>query len=215
MGQPDSVGGDITKFLIIALGVGTLLYILVTAAELFVAGHLTGLLEVRRMQRKITDLEGHYLICGFGRVGQQVARDLRAAGVPFVVIDDNPETREDIEELEVLHVDRRASDDETLLDAGIMRANAVLACVDSDAENIFITLSAKGLRPDLQVVARASEEASEPKLLRAGATKVISPYKTSGKAMAELALAGDLPPSAREPAGDGDGTKVPVPASPR
>jgi voltage-gated potassium channel len=188
VGQPDTIGGDITKFFIIALGVGTFLYILVTAAELFVAGHLSGILEVRRMQRKINDLKDHYLICGFGRVGQQVARDFLSARVAFVVIDPNPDTREDVEEMGVLHIERRASDDDTLLDAGIMKARGILACVDSDAENIFITLTARELRPDLQVVARASDESSERKLLRAGANKVISPYKTSGRAMAELAL---------------------------
>lgn len=188
VGQPETIGGNLTKFVIIALGVGTFLYILVTAAELFVAGHLSGILEVRRMQRKISDLEDHYLICGFGRVGQQAARDLLLARAAFVVIDPNPETREDVEEMGVLHVERRASDDDTLLDAGIMKARAVLACVDSDAENIFITLTARELRPDIQIVARAGKESSERKLLRAGANRVISPYKTSGRAMAELAL---------------------------
>ena len=199
LGQPDTVAGNITKFVIIALGVGTFLYILVTAAELFVAGHFSGILQVRRMQRKISDLKDHFLICGFGRVGRQVARDFQAACVPFVVIDSNAEMREEIEEMGVLHVDRRASDDDTLLDAGIMKAKGVMACVDSDAENIFITLTARELRPDIEIVARASEEPSERKLLRAGANKVISPYKTSGRAMAELALKrGDRPPSPRE-----------------
>ena len=90
------------------------------------------------MQNKIAQLKDHYLICGFGRVGRQVAKDLKGAGMPFVVIDDNPEVREFASEMDVLLVEGRGSDDEVMTEAGIERARAVLACVDSDAENIFV-----------------------------------------------------------------------------
>jgi voltage-gated potassium channel len=156
--------------------------------ELFVAGHLTGLLEVWKMERRIEGLTDHVLICGFGRVGKQIAADLEAAGVAFVVIDDNSALREDMEERGVLYLHGPAADDALLREAGIDRARAVIACVDSDAENIFITLSARELAPDIEIIARASEEASERKLLRAGADDVISPYKASGEAMATLAV---------------------------
>ena len=106
--NPDTLGGEITKVVLISFGVGTMFFALVTLTELFVAGDLSGLLEAWRMERKIAQLENHYLICGFGRVGRQVARDLRADDVPFVVIDDNPDVREMIAEMEVLHVDGRA-----------------------------------------------------------------------------------------------------------
>jgi voltage-gated potassium channel len=120
--------------------------------------------------------------------------------VPFVVIDDNPEVREALEEMEVLHIEGRPSEDQVLREAGIERARAVIACIDSDAENIFATLSARELRPDIRIVARAAEEASERKLRRAGADEVVSPYKTSGSAMAELALDSDRGRrTAREP----------------
>jgi voltage-gated potassium channel len=185
---PDTIGGQITKLVLITLGLGTMFYVLVTATELFVAGDLSGLLEAVRMQRKIAQLEDHYLICGFGRVGRQVARDLAAAGVAFVVIDDNPDVREFAEEMQVLHIEGRGSEDEVLIEAGIERARGMVACIDSDSENIFATLTARQLRPDLQIVARAAEEPSEPKLLAAGADDVVSPYKTSGHAMASLAL---------------------------
>ena len=191
--HPHSLGGEVTEIVLITLGLGTLFYVLVTVAELFVAGELFGVVEVRRMERKIQELRDHYLICGFGRVGHQVAFDLREAGVPFVVIDENPEVREDMEEMSLLHIDGRGSDDETLIQAGIERARAVIACVDSDAENIFITLTARGLRPDIEIVARAAQESSEPKLLRAGANDIISPYRASGSAMARLALAARRP----------------------
>jgi len=190
MGAPRTVGGQLTKVVLITFGLGTLYYVLVTVAELFVAGHLTGLIGVRRMQRTIDSLEDHFLICGFGRVGQQVARDLAAAGTAFVVIDENEDVQDAIAEMEVLHVDGRGSEDEVLVEAGIKRARAVIACVDSDAENIFVTLTARELRPDIEIVARASLEASERKLLRAGASDVVSPYKASGDTMARLALGG-------------------------
>jgi voltage-gated potassium channel len=188
MGEPQTVGGELTKVLLISLGLGTLFYLLVTFVELFVAGHMTGLLEVWRMERRIEGLRDHYLICGFGRVGQQVARDFIDAGVDFVVIDDNVDAREVVEEMGVLYLHGPAGEDALLLEAGIERARAVIACVDSDAENIFITLSARELAPDVEIVARASQEGSERKLLRAGANDVISPYKASGRAMASIAL---------------------------
>ena len=108
--------------------------------------------------------------------------------VTFVVIDENPEVREDMEEMGLLHVDGRASDDDILCEAGIMRARAVITCVDSDAENIFVTITARALRPDIEIVARAAEERTEQKLVRAGANDVVSPYKASGDTMAKLAL---------------------------
>lgn len=184
-----SVGGGITTVLLTIFGVGTMFFVLVTLTELFVAGDLSGLLDERRMQSKISQLKDHYLICGYGRVGRQIAKDLLAGGVPFVVIDDNPEIREHAEELDVLLVEGRGSDDETMLEAGIERACAVVACVDSDAENIFATLTARELRPDIPIVARAAVESSERKLIRAGANEVVSPYKASGRTMASLALA--------------------------
>jgi voltage-gated potassium channel len=186
--DPGTIGGDITKVFLTIFGVGTMFFLIVTLTELFIAGDLSGVLAERRMQSKIAQLKDHYLICGFGRVGRQVALDLQRAGVAFVVVDDNPDVREYIEEMDVLHVDGRGSDDEVMLEAGIERARAVLACVDSDAENIFATLTSRELRPDIPIVARAAVESSERKLIRAGANEVVSPYKASGRTMASLAL---------------------------
>lgn len=186
--DPDSTGGQIVKVALILFGVGTLFYALVTTAEIFVAGHLTGILEERRTLKKIEDLSDHHLICGFGRVGRQVARDLMAGGDPFVIVDELPENKEIADHLGALFLQGRPSDDEMLREAGIERAISVLACVDSDAENIFTCLTARELRSDITIVARASVEDSEKKLLRAGADRVISPYKSSGAEMARLAL---------------------------
>ncbi|HWP33517.1 MAG TPA: TrkA family potassium uptake protein [Solirubrobacterales bacterium] len=186
---PDSTAGQVVKALLIVFGVGTLFYALVTVTEFFVAGHLAGLLEERRTLRKIDSYRDHMIICGFGRVGRQAARDLRAAGCDFVVLDNNPdETREHAEAMGAPFVEGSPSDDEVLRSAGIMRAAGIMACVDSDAENIFITLTARELRSDLTIVARASVEDSESKLRRAGADRIVSPYKTSGSQMVRLAL---------------------------
>ena len=185
---PETVPGQIVKVALIVLGVGTLFYGLVTVTEVFVSGHLAELLQERRARKLIDATSDHYIICGFGRVGRQVARDLRAAGARYVVVDDNPEMRDHAQGIGVRFIEGEPSDDEVLRAAGVMRARGVIACVDSDADNIFITLSARELRPDIAIVARASDEAVEAKLLRAGATRVISPYKTSGSEMARLAL---------------------------
>jgi voltage-gated potassium channel len=186
--NPEGTGGEIVKVLLIMFGVGTLFYALVTVTEFFVAGHLGEILEERRTLNKIEDLSDHHLICGFGRVGRQVARDLTAGEVSFVIIDDLPENKEIADAMGAPFLLGRPSDDEMLRAAGIERAISVLACVDSDAENIFTCLTARELRSDITIVARASVEDSEKKLLRAGASRVISPYKTSGAEMARLAL---------------------------
>jgi voltage-gated potassium channel len=182
------LGGQLTKVVLTVFGVGTMFFLLVTLTELFVAGDLSGLLERRRVDKQIAELDDHFLICGFGRVGQQVARDLTDNGVPFVVIDRNPEVRDWAGEMGVLLVEGRGSDDEVMTEAGIERSRGVIACMDSDAENIFVTLTARELRPDIPIVARAAVDSSERKLVRAGANEVVSPYKASGRAMASLAL---------------------------
>jgi voltage-gated potassium channel len=186
--SPDGTGGQILKVVLIVLGVGTLFYALVTVTEFFVAGHLSGLLYERRLRTMTKNLSDHYLICGFGRVGQQAARDLQAAGARLVVIDANPEIREAADEMGAPLIEGSPSDDDVLREGGIERARAVIACVDSDAENIFTTLTVRELRSDITIVARASAEDSEKKLKRAGADRVISPYKASGTEMARLAL---------------------------
>jgi voltage-gated potassium channel len=185
---PRDVGGQVVKVALIVLGVGTLLYALVTVTEFFVAGHLGEVLAHRRMQKMIDSLSDHYIICGFGRVGRQVARDLRAAQAKYVVVDSSPENRELATAVGVRFIEGDAAEDEVQRQAGIERARALLACADSDAENIFITLTARELRSDIAIVARAAVEDSEKKLKRAGADRVISPYKSSGTEMARLAL---------------------------
>src|SRR3954452_10567057 len=185
---PQDPTGEAVKVVLTLLGVGALFYALVATTELVVTGELGTLLSERRARRMTERLRDHYIVCGFGRVGRQVASDLRAAGAPYVVIDEDPANREAAYAPGVRFITARPSDDEALRDAGIARARAIVACVDSDAENIFIALTARELRPDIAIVARASREENEKKLRRAGADRIISPYKSSGTEMARLAL---------------------------
>ncbi len=186
--DPPDTGGRALKVGLELFGIGTLFYALATVAEFFVSGQLSGVLEERRIEKMISSFTDHYIVCGFGRVGRQVVRDLRTAGARYVVIDPNPANREAALATGAPLIESQPSDDEILKQAGIDRALGVIACVDSDAENIFIALTARELRSDIFIVARASAEDSEKKMLRAGADRVISPYKTSGAAMARVAL---------------------------
>jgi len=146
---PHDTAGEIIKVALTFLGVGTLFYALVSLTELVVTGELGTLLSERRARKMTERLRDHYIVCGFGRVGRQVASDLRVAGALYVVVDDDPKNREAAYAPGVRFITARPSDDDGLRDAGIARARAVVACVDSDAENIFITLSARELRPDI------------------------------------------------------------------
>jgi voltage-gated potassium channel len=186
--QPRTTAGQIIHVGLIVVGVGTLFYALATVAEFFVAGHVGDLLAARRTQKMIDSLTDHHIICGFGRVGRQVARDLHAARGSYVVVDANPESRHRAEALGVRLIEGDATDDAVLEQAGIQRARSIIACADSDANNVFITLTARELRADIVIVARAANEDTEKKLKRAGADRVISPYKASGTEMARLAL---------------------------
>lgn len=183
-----TLAGQIINVALVVVGVGTLFYALATITEFFVAGHLGDLLSARRSQRMIDSLTDHHIICGFGRVGRQVARDLNAARAPCVVVDASNASRHLAEGLGLGFVEGDATEDSVLVQAGIARARSIIACADSDADNVFITLTARELRADISIVARAALEDTEKKLKRAGADRVISPYKASGTEMARLAL---------------------------
>jgi voltage-gated potassium channel len=186
--DPHSAGGRVVVVALEIFGIGTLFYGLATVAEFFVTGELSGLLAERRTQRMIDSYSDHVIVCGFGRVGRQVSRDLSRAGIDHVAIDPEPGNRETAAAMGVHFIESYAADDEVLLGAGVKRARAVIACVDSDADNIVIALTVREFAPEVLIVARASADDSEKKLLRAGADRVISPYKTSGSEMARIAL---------------------------
>ena len=140
------------------------------------------------MQKTLNELRDHFIICGFGRVGHQIAEEFQEHGVPFAVIDDNPDFIEELELSEIPYVAGEAANDEVLEAAGIRRAKALVAAVDSDAANVFITLTARVLNPSLFIVARASQPETEAKLRKAGANRVVSPYVIGGRRMAAMSL---------------------------
>jgi voltage-gated potassium channel len=186
--QPQNTGGRVIVAVLELLGIGSLFYAFATVAEFFVSGHLSGVLEVRRMRRMIDTYSDHYIVCGYGRVGRQVALDLHRRTRLVVVIEASDAGRDLADADGMTWLQGNASDDEILKQAGIATAEAVISCVDSDAENVFVTLSARQLRSDITIVSRSSGENAENKLQRAGADRVISPYKTTGAEMARIAL---------------------------
>lgn len=179
-----SVGRWFTIILIIG-GVGTMLYALSTGAKFIIEGEIQELVGRRRLEKKIKELKDHYIICGYGRMGRIIARELKSERVKFIVIEKNPIVHEK-EEAFVIIGD--ATEDELLKEVGIERAKGLMSVLPTDAENLYVVLSAKGLNPNLFIVARAGEEGSEQKLIRAGADRVISPYHIGGLRIAHTVL---------------------------
>lgn len=138
------------------------------------------------MEKKIKELNDHYIICGYGRMGKIICRELMEKDLKFVVIEKEPTLFPDKEN--VLIVKGDATRDEVLKEAGIEKAKGLISVLPTDAENLFVVLSARGLNPNLSIVARAGEEGSEKKLLRAGADKVVSPYQIGGLRIAHTVL---------------------------
>lgn len=189
MGEmPASLGGQLLAVFLIATGVGTLLYVFTSLIDFLIGGYLAELLGERSMKKKLSDLKNHYLICGFGRVGEQVAREFSRSDKPFVVVDADPASITLCKQYGYLFVEGDAANDEVLRKAGIHNATGLVACVDSDAGNVFVTLSARVIAPDMQIVARANSEDSRNKLEKAGADKVVSPYSIGGREMANLMM---------------------------
>lgn len=186
--SPQTGLGKILAMLIIVMGVGTLFYAFGTFIEFLIGGYLADLLEERSMKKKISEYSGHYVICGFGRVGEQVAREFERSGKDFIIVDSNPDSISHCREHGYPHVQGDAADDEVLMEARLTEAEGLVACVDSDADNVFVTLSARVLAPDLIIVSRGNTEESYSKLVKAGADKVVSPYAIGGREMATLML---------------------------
>lgn len=185
---PETAAGKILAIVVIGAGVGTLLYAFSIITEFLVGGYLADFLEERSMKKKISELMGHYVICGYGRVGEQVAKEFQKSNETFVIVDSNPESILRCAEDGHLFVEGDAADDETLHRARLTAAKGLVACVDSDADNVFVTLSARVMAPDVWIVSRGNTEESHNKLEKAGANKVVSPYAIGGREMATLML---------------------------
>jgi len=186
--HPLTTAGRIFSLFLIVGGVSGALYVLSAIAGYIIEGQLGTTLGRRRMQANITKLKDHLILCGYGRVGREIARIFTDEGIPFVVIDKDQESITNAEKDGCLYILADATSDEGLKEAGIERARGLVIAVGSDANSVYITLSARGLRPDLFIEARASGSAAETKLKKAGANRIISPHSIGARRMAELAL---------------------------
>jgi voltage-gated potassium channel len=178
-----SIGRVFTIILILGGG-GVAGFAATVGADYIMSGKWQEYWGKRRHARMLAELNNHVIVCGFGRVGKNVTDELKEEGVPFIVIDIDPDEVAQAEEHGCLAVVGNAANETLLHEVGIDRAKALVAAVNSDAENVFITLTARSLQPDIQIVARANYEDSTPKLLRAGADRTIMPYHISGKRIA-------------------------------
>jgi voltage-gated potassium channel len=140
------------------------------------------------MSKKLATVSNHYIICGYGRMGKQIAEHLDESRLNFVVIENEPNNVEKLNELGYLFVEADATDDEALIKAGVDRAKGLVAVLSTDAENVFTTLSSRELNKKLFIVSRAIEEGTEGKLLKAGADRVVKPYELGGNRMVQLLL---------------------------
>lgn len=184
-GVIDSAGYRLVTMTLVISGVGTALYTLGVMLESLVEGRLTDQIWRRRMDKGIAAMSDHVIVCGWGRVGQTIARSLVGSGSEVVVIDVDPDR---LSGTELPFIEGDATDDGVLAAASIGRARALVAALDSDAANLFVTLSGRALRPDLFIVARARFESAEAKLLQAGADRVVNPQHIGGQRIAAMIL---------------------------
>ncbi len=186
--RPLSDSGRIFTIILITLGVGLFFYAVGTLAEAIVEGHIRGLIGRRRMEKKISKLNHHYIVCGYGRLGRVICNELKMRRFPVVVIDNKESAIKLAAENGLYYLKGDATLDETLLRAGIKRAKGLITVLSTDAANVYITISARSLNPRFVIVARAEDENAEKKMFRVGATKVISPYKIGATRMALAVL---------------------------
>ena len=184
---PKTTGGILLTIGLIMSGVGTLYYLLGSFAEALIESSL-GTQQERRMERQIARMRKHYIICGYGRVGLNAARELSSEKQTFVIVDNDPEAVEQARHDGYYVLFGDATEDQVLRQAGVERARGLLVTTASDAANVFITLTARSFNQKLLIIARASIESSESKLIKAGATKVIAPEVVGGQRMALLVL---------------------------
>ena len=181
---PDTTGEEVFIIVLILLGVSTVLYAFSVVLEVIIEGQLGDVFGRRRMERKIGAMSGHVIVCGWGRVGRAIVGQL-GSDLEVVVVDNDPAR---VAEIPCPSIQGDATDDAVLQHAGIERCRALVAAVTSDADNLYLTLTGRTLRPDLFIVARARIASSEDKLLRAGANRVVNPQAIGGARMAAFVL---------------------------
>ena len=186
--HPLSYAGRVFNSFLIVFGVTTIFIAIGAMTQTIIELEFGDAIGKRRNKRMIDNLKDHYIICGYGRVGRGAAHELRHAGVPFVVVDNNPDRVERAMLAGMLAVAADSTQDETLRLVGIERARGLVAALATDADNLFVLLSAKGLNPQIYVATRAAEEGAEAKMRRAGADAVFAPYAMTGHRLAQSLL---------------------------
>jgi len=186
--MPRSPQGRIFTVVLILFGVGTMFYTVGLLAQNMVEGRLRTILGKGRLEKMINKMNNHYIICGCGRIGHLISRELATEKVPFVVIDSSAEVIERIAEEGFVYCKGDATHDKCLLEAGVKRAKGIVCVLPSDAENLYVILTARELNPDIWILSRSEDEASEHRLLRAGANRVMSPYTFGGMRMSMAIL---------------------------
>ena len=181
---PYTKAGKLFAVSVIIFGVGMMFYTLVLMAETFIEGRLSIVLGRNKLEKMIEKMHNHYIICGGGRIGFLICRELMAGKIPCLVIDNNPEVIQKAKDEGFIYTRGDATQDKVLLGAGIKRAKGIICVLPSDAENLYVILTAKELNQNIYIMARSEEEESEHRLLRAGADKVMSPYTLGGVRMA-------------------------------
>jgi voltage-gated potassium channel len=186
--HPLSRAGQVWTITVLLAGVGTAFYTFSLVAAIVVEGGIREHLHRWRQVRMIDELHDHFIVCGYGRMGSVIVDELRRQHVPYVVIERDPERARALSGADGVVVEADASSEDVLKRLGIDRARGLIAAVGTDAENVYAVLTARVLRPDLYIIARAESEDAERKLLRAGANRVVSPYRIGARELAQTAL---------------------------
>ncbi len=183
-----SNGGRVFTVILIFLGIGIMAYFLGIVAQAMVEFQVRAIIGRRKLGLRIKSIKNHYVICGYGRIGRIISQELKSQKIPLLVVDRDSESRPLLESDDIPYIIDDATNEEVLLEAGIKRAKGLVAVVSSDADNVFITLTARGMNPNLFIVSRAEEERAQRKLLRAGADRVVLPYLIGGQKMAQTII---------------------------
>jgi voltage-gated potassium channel len=185
---PLSPVGRAFNMAVIFAGFGTMFLVVGTTVDFIFEGHWRQFVEGRRMNRRIDSLDRHHIVAGMGRVGSVVARQLADEGAPFIIIDKDKDVIELADEKDWIVLAADATDQDSLVQAGVERARSLVSTLDTDADNLFVTFTARSLNPDLFIVARSTHESNEDRLRQAGANRVITPNAVSGRRMATMVL---------------------------
>ena len=185
---PHGLGAELLTIGVVLSGLAIFGYFAAQIFDSIAHSVLGGAWREKKRRKMIDELRNHIIVCGYGRVGRRAGEELREAGVPYIVLDFGEEALEHAREDDVLFVDGSGSEDEELVKAGVDRARGIIVASDDDGDNLYITLSVKSRRPDMIVIARGSSEEAERKLKLAGADRVVTPYTTAGRVMAQLMI---------------------------